>query len=168
MENTELIKALRCGTVKGDGKLNCPSCNYSHGDCCWTMIMLDAADALESADAYEEAWSKKCERLEKKIAEMKKSYEWKAYAALEESIEGYKTRIAELEAQLQKQDKWMKKSRWYYQQPSQSATINVASQSATINVGTTFLCRSTGKLCPNATEYGYCKNLVCYNPAARG
>lgn len=50
MTNAELIKALRCGTVKGDGKLNCSSCNYSHGDCCWTMIMLDAADALEAAE----------------------------------------------------------------------------------------------------------------------
>lgn len=44
----ELVNALRCGTVKGDDKLNCPSCNYySHGDCCWTLIMLDAADAIE-------------------------------------------------------------------------------------------------------------------------
>ena len=47
----ELIKALRCGTVKGDGKFNCPSCNYSHGDCCWTLIMLDAADAIERLTA---------------------------------------------------------------------------------------------------------------------
>ena len=55
-------------------------------------VLLDAADALEAAD--------------KRIAVLEKSYEWKAYAALEESIEGYKTRIAELEAQLPKEGEW--------------------------------------------------------------
>lgn len=42
--------------------------------------------------------------------------------------------------------------RWDYQQPTQTTATNV---------GTTFMCRSTGKLCPNATEYGYCKQTVC-------
>lgn len=59
-----------------------------------------------------------------------------------------------------KESKLMINIKWDYQQPS-STTINVASQSATKNVGTHFLCRSTGKLCPNATEYGYCKQTVC-------
>jgi hypothetical protein len=66
-----------------------------------------------------------------------------------------------------KESKRITNIRGNYQQPLQSATINTASQSATINVGTTFLCRSTGKLCPNATQYGYCKQTVCNNPAAR-
>ena len=45
---------------------------------------------------------------------------------------------------------------WDYHQPQQ-----------TTETGTTnFLCRSTGKLCPNATEYGYCKQTICNNCGA--
>ena len=33
-------------------------------------LLHDAADALEAAEAYEEAWTKKCERLERRIAEL--------------------------------------------------------------------------------------------------
>ena len=40
---------------------------------------------------------------------------------------------------------------WDYYQPQQT----------TATVKTNFLCRSTGKPCPNATEYGYCKQTVC-------
>lgn len=83
MTNAELIKALRyCGA-----KMDCRDCPLRNkpSDACF-QIMIDAADALEAAD--------------KRIAELEKSYSWKAYAALEESIEGYKTRIAELEDDL--------------------------------------------------------------------
>ena len=165
----ELIKAVRyCG--KGVGCHECPI-YYKPATACF-QIMTDAADALE-AD-------------EKRIEELEKSYAWKAYSALEERIEGYKVRIAELEAQnklkdgtitvmatdigklqaavdnyekliaelsaqIPKKGEWMKNIRWYYQRPTQSATANV---------GTTFMCRSTGKLCQNATEYGYCKHTA--------
>lgn len=39
-------------------------------------------------------------------------------------------------------------------------------QQTTATVTTNFLCRSTGKPCPNATEYGYCKQTVCNNGGA--
>lgn len=95
MTNAELIKALR---YHADATIHyCDGCPYrtiqkTNGMCLDSMIS-DAADALEAAD--------------KRIAVLEKSYSWKAYAALEESIEGYKTRIAELEAQLPKEGEWI-------------------------------------------------------------
>ena len=73
-------------------------------------------------------------------------------------IEAQAKRIEELEAQLPKESEWMKNIRWYYQQPTQIV--------ATTD-GTHFMCRSTGKLCKNATEYGYCKQTVCTTDSAR-
>ena len=35
------------------------------------------------------------------------------------------------------------------------------SQQTAATGSTNYLCRSTGKPCPNATEYGYCKQTVC-------
>jgi hypothetical protein len=104
MTNAELIKALRwCGGEHNgwcvDETYKCPLWSKDRrdkdmlGDYCKEELMTNAAYALESA--------------EKRIAEMEKSYEWKAYAALEESIEGYKTRIAELESQLSKEGEWI-------------------------------------------------------------
>lgn len=34
-------------------------------------------------------------------------------------------------------------------------------QQTTATGSTNYLCRSTGKPCPNATEYGYCKQTIC-------
>jgi uncharacterized coiled-coil protein SlyX len=82
---TKLIAELRnCANGK------CYKCSRKDEEFCSTTSeikkrYLDAADALEAAD--------------KRIAELEKSYSWKAIAALEESIEGYKVRIAELESQ---------------------------------------------------------------------
>lgn len=42
---------------------------------------------------------------------------------------------------------------WDYNQPQQTAATG----------STNYLCRSTGNPCPNATEYGYCKQTVCNN-----
>lgn len=42
---------------------------------------------------------------------------------------------------------------WGYYQPQQTTATG----------STNYLCRSTGKLCPNATEYGYCKQTICNN-----
>ncbi len=88
MENTELIKVLRCELYGDDecDKSDCPI--WSELGCKNGIANRAAADALEAYD--------------KRVAELEKSYSWKAYAALEESIEGYKTRIAELEAQMPK------------------------------------------------------------------
>ncbi len=88
--NAELIKALRACS-----KVCCAECPYEDKESCPSTVdmMHTAADALEAAD--------------KRIADLEKSYSWKAYAALEESIEGYKTRIAELEAQLPKEGEWI-------------------------------------------------------------
>lgn len=36
-------------------------------------------------------------------------------------------------------------------------------QQTTITKETNYLCRSTGKPCPNATDFGYCKLTVCTN-----
>lgn len=157
MTNAKMIKALRiCANQTCCD--NCPRYDIDHtqdAQRCCIQLINDAADALEAADI--------------KIADYTAAID-----ALDDSNDAYikenerlKKQIAELEAQMSKQDEWMMNIRWNYRQPSQSATINVASQSATINVGTTFLCRSTGKLCPNATQYGYCKQMVCNNPAVR-
>lgn len=116
MTNEERIKQLRkCATWE-----NCSSemCNLYLESECRNLLLKAAADALEAADekiadyaaAIEalddsnDAYIKENERLKNRIAEMEKSYSWKAYAALEESIEGYKTRIAELEAQIPKKE----------------------------------------------------------------
>lgn len=126
MTNAELIKGLRwcadesicCDDFSGE---KCPYYDEKKDSCSVDEILHAAADALEAADekiadcvaAVEalddsnDAYIKENERLEKKIAEMEKSYEWKAYAALEESVEGYKTRITELEAQLPKEGEWI-------------------------------------------------------------
>ena len=45
---------------------------------------------------------------------------------------------------------------WDYHQPQQTTATGT----------TNYLCRSTGKPCPNATEYGYCKQTVCNNCGA--
>jgi DNA-directed RNA polymerase subunit RPC12/RpoP len=84
---TKLIEALRCD---GNCKDGCPYSMDNRDWCDETRIIKDAADALEAAG--------------ERIAELEKSYSWKAYAALEESIEGYKVRIAELEAQNELKD----------------------------------------------------------------
>ena len=48
MTNAELIKALRCGTMNENPDRRCNECNYySCGACCFTIIMTDAADAIE-------------------------------------------------------------------------------------------------------------------------
>lgn len=75
-----------------------------------------------------------------------------------DALEAADKRIAELEAHMPKEGEWMTNIRWDYQQPTQTVATNV---------GTTFMCRSTGKLCPNATEYGYCKQTVCNNCGAK-
>lgn len=134
-EYAELIKALRwCGSEAErhemcvDEPYRCPyQTIHKTNGMCIDRMMIDAADALEAADekiadytaAIEalddsnDAYIKENERLEKKIAELEKSYSWKAYAALEESIEGYKTRIAELEAQLPKEGEWIEDDTTY-------------------------------------------------------
>lgn len=154
MNNAELIKVLRhCG--KNQECSECPLWGKPSSAC--SKLLPDAADALEVADKRIDGLQKlvdinteRCEALRKQ---------------LRESHENYEKHLNELEAQFLKESKLMINIKWDYQQPS-STTINVASQSATKNVGTTFMCRSTGKLCPNATEYGYCKQTVCNNCGA--
>ena len=47
----ELIDALRCGTMNENPDRRCNECNYySCGVCSFTIIMTDAADAIEAAD----------------------------------------------------------------------------------------------------------------------
>lgn len=94
----ELVKALRyCAEHEGCDYYIAKDCpresTWVCGADCEQILMRDAADALEAA--------------EKRIAELEKSYSWKAHAALEESIEGYKTRIEELEAQMPKEGEWI-------------------------------------------------------------
>ena len=82
MTNEELIKALRhCGNY--EDREGCDEeCPYFYDRDCPKRIMIDAADALEESEAYEEAWSKKCERLEKRIAELEDDIiYWQTYAA---------------------------------------------------------------------------------------
>lgn len=90
------------------------------------------------------------EAAEKRIAELNTKC-----ADLQSHINSMESEIEEL---LPKEGERMTNIRWYYQQPTQTV--------ATTD-GTNFMCRSTGKLCQNATEYGYCKQTVC-NVAARG
>jgi septal ring factor EnvC (AmiA/AmiB activator) len=86
MTNAELIEELR-GCSNWIEKVAASS-QYAHDE----LMALHYGDKLrDAADALEAA--------EQRIAELEKSYAWKAYAALEESIEGYKVRIAELESQ---------------------------------------------------------------------
>ena len=137
MTNAELIKVLRyCGNFTDREECD-EECPYFNDNDCPKRIMYDAADALEEVERLLDQNTKRCEALRKQLREAHESYE---------------KHINELEAQLQKEGEWMTNIRLDYQQPSQSATKNV---------GTHFLCRSTGKLCPNATEYGYCKQTVC-------
>lgn len=79
--NAELIATLRyCGNFAN--REGCDEeCPYFNDKDCPKRIMCDAADALEADEAWEKAWTQKCERLEK--------------------------RIAELEAQMPKQGKWI-------------------------------------------------------------
>lgn len=195
MTITEIINALRCCADSSTGCGGCPfvgKCIHTHADL--KLAAIDAikilCDELATYHAKSITDEKQIEDLQKqvnelienethssvikgmsrRIAELEK--ELAAYKAqkdkqLRDSLEKYEKKIEELRAQMPKQDKWMINIRWY-QQPSQSATISGASQSATINVGTTFLCRSTGKLCPNATQYGYCKQTICTIDSARG
>ncbi len=91
MTNEERIERLRkCATFD---TCNPETCDLWYKYDCRSILLKDAADALE-AD-------------KKRIVEMEKSYAWKAYAALEERIEGYKVRIAELEAQQKKEGEWI-------------------------------------------------------------
>ena len=46
---------------------------------------------------------------------------------------------------------------WDYYQPQQTTATGT----------TNFLCRSTGKPCQNATEYGCCKLTICEYPGAK-
>ena len=141
MTNAKMIDGLRwCA----DESICCDDfsgekCPYfdEKKDSCSVDEILHAA-----ADALE-AQAKRIEELNTKCAD------------LQSQINSMESEIEEL---LPKEGEWMKNIRWYYQHQTQSTTTNV---------GTTFLCRSTGKLCPNATEYGYCKQTVC-NVAARG
>lgn len=82
----DIIRALRHCLERGgnkDCRIWCPYVDQSCGACAPEQMLYDAANALECASA------------EKRIA------------ALEESIEGYKVRIAELEAQLPKEGEWI-------------------------------------------------------------
>ena len=86
MTNAERIKALRyCAEHEGCDYYIAKDCpreeTWVCGVDCEQILMRDAADALEAAEAREKAWTQKCERLEK--------------------------RIAELEARLPKQGKWI-------------------------------------------------------------
>lgn len=97
------------------------------------------------------------QRAEAKESELTFAWLYETQGALSQAadaLEAQQARIAELEAQLPKDGEWMKSIRWYYQQPTRSV--------ATTD-GTAFMCRSTGKPCQNATEYGYCKQTVCTN-----
>lgn len=141
MNNAELIKALRCCAM-----YDCEHCPYDAKPICpsTTEMSKAAADALEAAE-------QRIKELESQAAFFdaeKMNYQ--------ENIEYRNERIKELEARIPKEGEWMTNIRWDYQ-PQTVAT----------NVGTTFLCMSIGKSCPNATEYGYCKHSVCNNPAAR-
>lgn len=54
---TELVKALRCGTNKADKNHNCEKCRYfSCNNCLYTIIMDDAADAIEALQAEVRFW----------------------------------------------------------------------------------------------------------------
>ena len=155
MTNAELIKALRiCAEHEGCDYYIAKDCpresTWMCGVDCGQILMLDAADALEAAEKRIDGLQKlvdinteRCEALRKQ---------------LRESHESYEKHINELEAQLPKDGEWMTNIRWDYQPPTQSATTNV---------GTHFLCRSVGKPCQNATEYGYCKQTICNNCGAR-
>ncbi len=159
MTITEIINALRCCADSSTGCGGCPfvgKCIHTHAD-----LKLAAVDTIQTLCNQLATYYGKSIRNEKRIAELEK--ELAAYKAqrdkqLKESLEKYEKKIEELRVQMPKQDKWMINIRWY-QQPTQSATTNV---------GTVFLCTSTGKLCPNATEYGYCKQTVCTIDSARG
>ena len=68
MTNAELIKALRCCASLDT---SCKGlCSYHGVEYCLSKKDLDAADALEAAEAREKAWTQKCERLEKRIARL--------------------------------------------------------------------------------------------------
>ena len=67
MTNAELISMVRSIAKHGaDWRMN--------------EVLNRAADALEAAEAWEKAWTQKCERLEKRIAELEarlpKEGEW--------------------------------------------------------------------------------------------
>ena len=164
LTNAELIKALRwCGSEDErhemcvDESYSCPLWNEDRmTDYCKADLMLAAADALE---AQQVDLRKANEIIAEGIKVSRKSR-----AALEiaqKRISDLETALAACRArkveQLPKEGEWMTNIRWYYQQPTQIV--------ATTD-GTTFMCRSTGKLCKNATEYGYCKQTVCNNSDA--
>lgn len=105
MTNAELIKALRwCGGENNEWcvreEYKCPLWNEDRMvDECKADLMRSAADALEAAEAYEEAWSKKCERREKKIVELNTKC-----ADLQSLINSMETEIEEL---MPKEGEWI-------------------------------------------------------------
>ena len=106
--------------------------------------IADCIAAIDALDDSNDAYIKENERLKKQIVELNTKC-----ADQQSQINRMESEIKEL---LPKESVWMAHVGWDDRQLSQSATANV---------GTTFLCMSTGKLCPNATQYGYCKQTVC-------
>ena len=73
--HNELIDALRCGTLKENQDKRCNECEYySCGNCGFTIIMADAADAIERLvaevdrkDKALQAWVKTWEQTKGKL-----------------------------------------------------------------------------------------------------
>lgn len=126
MENTELIKALRCcvtdyNNIQSRLCNKCPYAKYADGKYgCENKLKADAADALEAADEKiadytaaidalddsNDAYIKENERLKKRIAELSLDNKM-----LKNTIDADKgvmlDRIRFLEAQLPKRGKWI-------------------------------------------------------------
>lgn len=155
MTITEIINALRCCADSSTGCSECPfvgKCIHTHAD-----LKLAAVDVIQTLCGELATYHAKSIIDEKQIADLQKQVnEFIKNETHSSVIKAMSRRIEELEKQLPKESAWMMNIRWDYQQPSQSATIDV---------GTTFMCSSTGKPCQNATDYGYCKQTVCTNPA---
>lgn len=90
--NAELIEKLRILQNKNSLSL------YKREVC------RDAAAALEAADAYEEAWSKKCERLEKRIAELEDELRFQLDTRRKEAAEIERLKAENLKLQKQNRD----------------------------------------------------------------
>lgn len=104
MTNAELIKVLRCELYGDDecDKSDCPI--WSELGCRNGIANRAAADALEAAEANEEAWSKKFERLKKRIAELEDELRFQLDTRRKETAEIERLKAENLKLQKQNRD----------------------------------------------------------------
>lgn len=108
MENTELIKVLRCELYGDDecDKSDCPI--WSELGCRNGIGNRAAADALEADERLLDQNTERCEALRKQLREAHESYEKHINELttkcnqLQAEVDNYEKRIAELEAQMPK------------------------------------------------------------------